>query len=80
MKHLAILIAMLVLSACSMEASIGRIADINPVQKAQRTISDFIAGEVVTSANGAVVMGTFGEVSERKILSNNVVIEGVFYE
>ncbi|WP_415064267.1 hypothetical protein [Bdellovibrio sp.] len=48
--------------------------------KMQRANPDFIAGEVVTTGNGVVIQGTFGEVSEKKTLSNGVEFEGAFYE
>lgn len=73
------------LSACSLEASITEISSIindisDPNQKTQRSDPDFVAGEVVTTSNGTIVTGSFGEVSERQTLSNGVVVEGVFYE
>lgn len=74
------------LTACSLEANIESLTELpkslieNPIEKVQRTETDFVAGEVVTTTNGAVIMGTFGEISERQELSNGVVIEGAFYE
>lgn len=40
-----------------------------------RTEPDFIHGEVITTSNGAVVKGSFGESSEKLVLKNGVVIE-----
>lgn len=85
MRCSLLLIIFVFLSACSLDASIYRpssLIDIEnpPHLNIQRTEADFIAGEVVTTGNGAVVTGTFGEVSELQTLGNGVVIEGVFYE
>jgi hypothetical protein len=64
-----------------MEASLESITSaLDKVTNSQRTNTDFIDGEIVTTNNGVVVKGTFGEIGERQILSNGVVIEGVFYE
>lgn len=73
------------LAACSMEANISTLPNLLtegpfPDMKAQRTEVDFVAGEMVTTDNGVVVSGSFGEISEKKVLSSGVVIEGVFYE
>lgn len=46
----------------------------------QRTEPDFVVGEVVTTGNGVVIKGAFGEVSEKIQLSNGAKVEGVFYE
>jgi hypothetical protein len=82
-KLTVLIIACGALSACTMEASIltQPLAVIpDPSQEMQRTDADFVAGEVVTTANGTVIRGTFGEISEQQTLSNGVVIEGAFYE
>ena len=64
-----------------MEASLESITStLDEITNSQRTNTDFIDGEIVTTNNGVVVKGTFGEIGERQILSNGVVIEGVFYE
>jgi len=64
-----------------MEASLGSITSaLDDITNSQRTNADFIDGEIVTTNNGVVVKGTFGEIGERQTLSNGVVIEGVFYE
>ncbi len=72
-------------AACSMEANISMLPDILsetpvPDMKAQRTEADFVAGEMVTTGNGVVVTGSFGEISEKQVLANGVVVEGAFYE
>lgn len=77
------------LSACSLDAEIlsannliddgiGNIID--PKTDAQRVDHDFIVGETVTTKNGVVFTGVFGEVSEKRALENGVIFEGVFYE
>ena len=38
----------------------------------------FINGETVTTPEGIVIKGTFGEIAQRKVLDNGVVIEAVF--
>ncbi|WP_347357515.1 hypothetical protein [Bdellovibrio sp.] len=67
------------LSGCGIEASI---VDLNEkvLVESQRVEPDFVASEVVTTNKGVIVRGSFGEISEKKILSNNVAIEGAFYE
>lgn len=74
----------LMLTAC-MDASIsslGSVLDSIPLPsiEVQRTEADFVVGEIVTTGNGVVVKGTFGEVSEKIVTSNGVAVEGVFYE
>lgn len=82
-----LVILFVLLSGCSLDASlinarsvIGDNPESNPNLKMQRANPDFIAGEVVTTGNGVVIQGTFGEVSEKKTLSNGVEFEGAFYE
>lgn len=79
------MIYFLFLTACSLDANIYRPSSLIDIQdppylNIQRTEADFIAGEIVTTGNGVVVTGTFGEVSELQTLGSGVVIEGVFYE
>ena len=69
------------LLGCSMEANLGPITTaLDDIAKTQSTNADFIDGQIVTTGNGVVVKGTFGEIGERQSLSNGVVIEGSFYE
>lgn len=69
------------LSACSLEASLTSLEEIaNPVIDKLATEADFISGEVVTTGSGVVIKGTFGELSEKQVLSNGIQIEGAFYE
>lgn len=76
-----ILLSSILVSACSMEASLDSLEEIAaPILEKMKTDADFVAGEVVTTGNGFVIKGTFGEVSEKQVLSNGVQIEGVFYE
>lgn len=70
---------------CSMDASlstiVSTIADTStPNPNNQQPDPNFPATEIVTTPNGSVVIGTFGEISEKQILTNGVVVEGVFYE
>lgn len=84
------LLLMVLLSGCSLDASLMTPrsltdnlpdpGDSGPNLKPQRVDADFIAGEVVTTGNGVVIQGTFGEISEKKELSNGVTFEGAFYE
>jgi hypothetical protein len=70
-------------TACTMDA---RITDLNPKLEGANLVApqhlevDFVAGEIVTTDSGAMVTGAFGEISEKKQLSNGVVIEGAFYQ
>lgn len=69
------------LSACSLEASLTSLEEIaTPVIGKLATEADFISGEIVTTGSGVVIKGTFGEVSEKQVLSNGIQIEGAFYE
>ncbi|MNJ98465.1 hypothetical protein D3C87_162310 [compost metagenome] len=72
----------LILSSCSLDASLTELSliDANPGEKLQRDEVDFVSGEIVTTTNGVVVKGTFGEVSDKQVLSNGATIEGAFYE
>jgi hypothetical protein len=56
------------------------IEDSNPSFKMSPSVSDFVFGEIVTTPSGAVIKGTFGEISERQVLFNGTIIEGAFYE
>ncbi|MFM6927835.1 MAG: hypothetical protein ACKOX6_05185, partial [Bdellovibrio sp.] len=70
------------LCACSMDVNVSAIIDGNPSDliNAQRTDVDFTSSEIVTTGNGVVFSGSFGEISEKKVLSNGVTFDGVFYE
>lgn len=69
------------LSACSLDASLSDLTQLNPILKVQdRDEADFVYGEVVTTGNGVVIQGSFGEISERQELSSGITIEGAFYE
>lgn len=71
----------LLLSGCSMDASISDILPPLPTfEKSQIVNSDIVMAETVTTNNGVVITGAFGEISEKKTLSNGVQIEGAFYE
>lgn len=52
----------------------------SPIEAAKRSDPDFIAGETVTTGDGVIFKGVFGEISERQTLDNGVVFEGVFYD
>ena len=68
------------LAACSMDAMITDIFSADTSVDGQRTDVDFTSGEIVTTGNGVVISGSFGEVSEKKVLANGVTFDGVFYE
>ncbi len=78
----------LVLMGCSMDAELTKLGSItntlpsvdDPNLKTQRAETDFVYGEIVTTGNGAVFKGSFGEISEKKVLANGVTFEGAFYE
>ncbi len=70
-----------VLAACSMDAMISDIISSTDTSvDGQRTDVDFTSSEIVTTGNGVVFSGSFGEVSEKKVLANGVTFDGVFYE
>lgn len=48
--------------------------------ESKRTEVDFVSGEIVTMDTGVVFSGSFGELSEKQVLSNGVTFEGAFYE
>lgn len=76
-----ITISSFLLTACSLEASLTSLEEIaSPVIDKLATEADFISGEIVTTGSGVVIKGTFGEVSEKQVLSNGIQIEGAFYE
>ncbi|MNK12097.1 hypothetical protein D3C87_301540 [compost metagenome] len=80
---MAILVLSLFIAGCGLDASLTDLSvldPIPPIEKTQRTETDFVAGEIVTTGNGVVFKGTFGELSEKKALANGVVFEGAFYE
>lgn len=73
----------LVLSACDsyLDVSLEEInKTIIPSDSLNLKDPKSFTGQIVTTSNGSVVKGIFGETSERQVLSNNVVIEGAFYE
>ena len=80
----AALLASLLLTSC-MEASISSLESILdsvplPSIEKQRSEADFVVGEIVTTGDGVIIKGTFGEVSEKIVTTSGVAIEGVFYE
>lgn len=77
------ILIMFVVTGCSLDASISDLNSVDVVNDIlpKATIeTDFISGEVVTTGNGVTFQGTFGELSEKKVLVNGVTIEGRFYE
>lgn len=94
-NYLSFLLGVAILTlatACSLDAQIlteksllpgsggdGGVGE-SPVPASQRSEPDFIAGETVTTGDGVIFKGVFGEISERQTLDNGVVIEGVFYD
>lgn len=91
-KHLLsislILALMILLNACAIDANIVEYS-LNPSKKyttppvvpiINRTQLDFINAETVTTANGDILRGGFGEIAEKQTLLGGAVIEGVFYE
>lgn len=76
-----IIFATSLVSACSLDASLTDLSQVaSPVLEKMRTEADFVSGEIVTTGSGVVIKGTFGEVSEKKVLGNGIQIEGAFYE
>jgi len=68
-------------SACSLDAQITEVNSNLPVlENLSRKDPDFHLGEVVTTSNGVVFKGVFGEISEKVVLDNGVQFEGAFYE
>lgn len=79
-------------SACSLDAQIlmtpsllpgtalPGTGDIAPITASQRSEPDFISGETVTTGDGVIFTGVFGEISEKQTLENGIVLEGVFYD
>ncbi|MFM6929982.1 MAG: hypothetical protein ACKOX6_16040 [Bdellovibrio sp.] len=68
-------------AACSIDLNItSPISDPLEVVGAQRTEVDFTSSEIITTGNGVVFSGSFGEVAEKKVLANGVSFDGVFYE
>lgn len=86
MRTFLVLMPFLLLG-CSLDADLEKLSaitdslpSIDPNLKTQRTETDFVYGEIVTTGNGVVFKGSFGEISERQVLSSGVTIEGAFYE
>lgn len=78
-----LILSMFIIVGCSIDINVSRVGStingsFDPNQ--QRTEPDFVVGEVVTTGNGVVITGSFGEISEKKSLANGVIIEGAFYE
>lgn len=71
----------LVLGACSLDASLTSLPQLADIENLNRKDPDFIHGEVVTSGRYQIT-GVFGEVSEKAkaINSSEWEFEGVFYE
>ena len=79
---LLLITAPVFLVACALDASLSDLSQIpgSIIENLSRKEPDFIAGEVVTTNNGVVVTGTFGEIVQKTKLANGVEVEGVFYE
>jgi outer membrane biogenesis lipoprotein LolB len=74
----------IILTACAVEVSLTSVLpkdliDI-PTEELARNEVDFVSGELITTGNGYQFKGSFGEISEKKTLTNNYSFEGVFYE
>lgn len=85
MNVFAMLLVAFSITGCSLDAKIlGPFEEVAPAHepsfKMQRAGTDFISGEIVTTGNGVIVRGTFGEISKKQTLSSGIVIEGAFYE
>lgn len=69
------------LSACSMDASL---TELEPTSRAvvnlKRESPEFHQGEIVTTHNGIIVKGAFGEISETYVTENGIEVGGAFYE
>lgn len=68
---------------CSMDASLESIVPTHLDSPARNKLSDssaFAMGEVITTADGTVIMGSFGEISEKTILVDGTEVHGAFYE
>lgn len=81
--RIALFLSIFIIAGCSIDINVSRVGStingsFHPTE--QRTEPDFVVGEVVTTGNGVVITGSFGEISEKKSLSSGVVIEGAFYE
>ncbi|HEY1079923.1 MAG TPA: hypothetical protein VGE46_07490 [Bdellovibrio sp.] len=86
------LVVTIAMSACSLDAQIlnqnvllpglgeDGIPKELPKTASQRAEPDFVAGETVTTGDGVIFQGVFGEISERQVLENGAIIEGVFYD
>ncbi|MGE5084876.1 MAG: hypothetical protein ACM3MG_01145 [Bacillota bacterium] len=85
-KKATALIKILIFSSmatgCSMDLNITDPTSESPSVDVglQRTSVDFTSTEIVTTGSGVVFSGSFGEISEKKTLSNGVTFDGVFYE
>ena len=79
---LLLIIAPIFLVACSLSASLSDLSQIpgSIIENLSRKEPDFISSEVVTTNNGVVVTGSFGEIVQKTKLVNGVEVEGVFYE
>lgn len=64
-----------------MEASLTEIAPASrSVINLKRESPEFYQGEIVTTQNGIVVKGTFGEIAETYVTENGIEVGGAFYE
>ena len=79
---LLLITAPVFLGGCYLDASLSDLSQIpdSVIENLNRKEPDFIAGEVVTTNNGVVVTGSFGEIVQKTKLVNGVEVEGVFYE
>lgn len=66
-------------AGCSLDANITGNAPPPAISDVSlnRTSSDFLSGEVVTTPNGTKIRAVFGEIAEKKVLSSGHKIEGV---
>lgn len=73
----------LISSSCSfhLDASLEEISkNIPSVHLNDGLPREISEGETVVTPNGIVVKGAFGQIVEKKILSNGVIFEGAVYE
>lgn len=71
----------LLITGCSLDASITDMNVISPpVVNLKGESPEFHQGEIVTTDNGIIVKGFFGEISESYVTENGIEITGAFYE
>lgn len=78
-KVMIVLVLSALVSACALEAEISVIMP-PPIEGIGWQGLDFYYGEVVTTPSESVVIGVFGEIAKKQVLSNGAVVEGAFYE